>query len=453
MAVGILSLLFMVFAIGIIVVMFKSGSSGKKADTQNQQSKEKQIKKEDVFKFMEFDDIVDDMISQNGGKRFTIAIKAKGINYDLMSDAEQMAVEEGFITFLNTLKYPIQLYVQAQNIDLKGVIKDYRESIMNVYEEYTNLEKEVNSKSSLIDINREEIEQLEAEKSKVQNVYEYADDIINYVERMSMNKNLLQRNFYILVSYNTSDIVAADKFSQKELLEMCYTELMTRGKGIISALSSCSVEGVMLNTNELSDLLYGAYNRDDKSNISVREAIESGYYRLYSTSEDVFKRKKQQLEEEIELEARRKALDNIKKAIISEQYEDENKKELEKKVEVVNTATEMLKNDENMPADIKDKAYNYMLDDFRDEKRELIEKMKENEADQIEKIEKEDKELEEQLKDSLIYQIAEKREKARIEYEEEKKKEREEELALIRENSKNKNIEVDISNEEDDSII
>ena len=203
--------------------------------------------------------------------------------------------------------------------------------------------------------------------------------------------------------------------------------------------------------------------KEQRTKINEKERIIDEVVKEFSTQfENDYKRfidfvsnekRKQQLEEEIELEARRKALDNIKKAIISEQYEDENKKELEKKVEVVNTATEMLKNDENMPADIKDKAYNYMLDDFRDEKRELIEKMKENEADQIEKIEKEDKELEEQLKDSLIYQIAEKREKARIEYEEEKKKEREEELALIRENSKNKNIEVDISNEEDDSII
>ena len=83
-------------------------------------NKEKEIKKEDVFKFMDFDRILDNMIVQNGGSRFTMAIKCKGINYDLMSEVEQLSVEEGFITFLNTLKYPIQFYVQAQNIDLKG---------------------------------------------------------------------------------------------------------------------------------------------------------------------------------------------------------------------------------------------------------------------------------------------------------------------------------------------
>ena len=68
------------------------------------------------------------MIIQKKGK-FLMVIECQGINYDLMSDVEQLAVEEGFITFLNTLTSPIQLYVQAQNLDLKGTIKVYKEHV------------------------------------------------------------------------------------------------------------------------------------------------------------------------------------------------------------------------------------------------------------------------------------------------------------------------------------
>ena len=95
----------------------------KNKSNNSKKSNGEDIKKEDIFRFMEFDRILDDMIVQRNGSRFTKAIKCKGINYDLMSEVEQLAVEEGFITFLNTLKYPIQLYVQAQNINLKNTIQ------------------------------------------------------------------------------------------------------------------------------------------------------------------------------------------------------------------------------------------------------------------------------------------------------------------------------------------
>ena len=91
----------------------------------NKKEKTHEMRKEDVFDFMEFDEISDNMIIQNKGTRYTMMIQCKGINYDLMSDVEQLSVEEGFITFLNTLTSPIQLYVQAQNLDLKGTIKVY----------------------------------------------------------------------------------------------------------------------------------------------------------------------------------------------------------------------------------------------------------------------------------------------------------------------------------------
>jgi hypothetical protein len=64
--------------------------------------------------FMEFDKIEDDMIVQDDGRRYVMAIRCMGINYDLMSEPEMLADEEGFANFLNTLKFAIQLYVQSR---------------------------------------------------------------------------------------------------------------------------------------------------------------------------------------------------------------------------------------------------------------------------------------------------------------------------------------------------
>ena len=231
------------------------------------------------------------------------------------------------------------------------------------------------------DTTEEDLRRTEAERSKVLNVYEYASDIINYVERMSLNKNLLQRNFYVLVSYNKSEIAAGDKFSDDEKESLCYTELLTRCQGIINSLASASVEGKVLNSNELADLLYTAYNRDDKGIMNVREAIESGFYRLYSTSEDSFYKKNKLLNEQIENEARIKAIEALKDAIKNGTYSSPTTDALDVTEQISKTAVEMIKN-ENLPEDIKNSAKKTIIDEYKVAKKQLMDQII-NEQDAI----------------------------------------------------------------------
>lgn len=339
-------------------------------NAKNSEKKE-EVRKEDVFKFMEFDRILDSMIVQNNGSRYTMAIKCKGINYDLMSEVEQISVEEGFITFLNTLRYPIQLYVQAQNVDLKSVIQEYKNNISGVKSDFERLDAEYNKVLESFESTTQEIEKVENERNKVLNVYEYASDIINYVERMSTNKSLLQRNFYVLVSYSTSEIAGADKFTKDELLNICYTELLTRAQSIISGLSSCSVEGRVLDSNEVADLLYMAYNRDDKGLLSVKEAIDSGFYRLYSTSEEAFFKRTELLNQQIEQEARIKSLAALKKAIQKGEYSTPKMKELEINERIAKQASDMVKH-EDLPEQIKKEAQEDIAKEFKNTKKQLV---------------------------------------------------------------------------------
>ena len=345
-----------------------NNTSSKKKNDKN----EKDVQKEDVFKFMEFDRILDNMIVQNDGTKFTMAIKCKGINYDLMSEMEQLAVEEGFITFLNTLRYPIQLYVQAQNIDLKGAISTYKKNASGIQTEYESINKQYVELIDQFDAKEEDIRIVEEKRNRVLNVYEYAADIINYVEKLSLNKNLLQRNFYVLVSYYSSEITVSSNFSKEEMINICYNELLTRAQSIISGLSACSVFGTVLTSNELADLIYTAYNRDDKGLLSVREAIESGFYRLYSTSEDVFYKKQEKLIEQINETAELKALEALKKSIEDGTYVSPAAHKLEVVEQISKTAAEIV-NNENVPQEIKDKAKKILVQDYVENKNKILE--------------------------------------------------------------------------------
>ena len=350
--------------------------SQKTGGTSSKKNNTKELKKEDVFDFMEFDEISDNMIIQNKGTKFTMMIQCKGINYDLMSDVEQLAVEEGFITFLNTLTAPIQLYVQAQNLDLKGTIKVYKDHVDKIREEFENVNNEYNRINEAFDSTQDEINKISKERNKTLNVYEYASDIVNYVERISLNKSLLQRTFFVLVSYHSSEINAIDRFSKDEIRNICYNELVTRAQSIINGLASCSVSGRILNSNEVADVLYTAYNRDDKGLMSVREALDSGFYRLYSTTEDIFLKKQAKLQEEINNEARVKALEALKQSLQNGEYISPRIEQLNIEEQISKKASEIVRR-ENVPIDLKEKANEELIKEYRKTKKDLMDKASE----------------------------------------------------------------------------
>ena len=123
-----------VVLLGILaLVYFRSNSKKKTKEEKIEKSQdEKDIKNEkiktftveSVMDFMEFDRVEDNMIIEKNGSKFIMIIECQGINYDLMSEVEKNAVEEGFIQFLNTIRHPIQIYVQTRTINLENSLQN-----------------------------------------------------------------------------------------------------------------------------------------------------------------------------------------------------------------------------------------------------------------------------------------------------------------------------------------
>ena len=77
----------------------------------------------------------------------------------------------------------------------------------------------------------------------------------------------------------------------------------------------CGIESTILKSEDLAELLYIAYNKDEADTYNLRKAIENGYYRLYSTSEDVQEKKKKALDKEIQEKAIAEAEEALQNAI------------------------------------------------------------------------------------------------------------------------------------------
>ena len=279
---------------------------------------------ESVFDFMEFDKIEDNMISMKNGGKYVMVVECQGVNYDLMSEIEKNAVEEGFIQFLNTLRHPIQIYTQTRTINLESSIQTYRDKMKEIEDD---LEKEKRKYEQMVNSGKYTQEQLNAEfynLTKATNLYEYGKDIIYTTERMSLNKNVLNQKYYIVIPYYPEEL-GENNFDKQEIRNMAFSELYTRAQSVIRTLSVCGVNGRVLDSNDLVDLLYVAYNRDDAEVYGVDKAMKAGYDELYSTAPDVIDKKMKVLDEQIEQQAFEKANQKVIEA------KSEKQKQLEKK--------------------------------------------------------------------------------------------------------------------------
>lgn len=334
--------------IGAVITFAIQSKKGTVQQLENNSKKEqerlvakKELPKEDVKKFMEFDEIEDDMIIQENGNRFVMVLKCMGINYDLMSETEMLSVEEGFGNFLNTLKYPIQLYVQARSLDLDegiGVYKKRLENLGNEYDKYMDAVSKTKASGRATPAQKQ---QMDFELKKKRALLDYGADIVNHIERMSMNKNILQRKYYVVISYHSSELGLATNFKKEEVRDLAYSELYTRCRSISAALSPCGIESSILRSEELAELLYIAYNKDEADTYNLKKALDNGYYRLYSTAQDVKEKKDAILAEKIREDALAEAelalqtaIGNLKQATAEkmglteeEEIEDETKRQ------------------------------------------------------------------------------------------------------------------------------
>ena len=286
-----------------------SNSNGKEAKAEK--TKAPTYNKRSVFEFMEFDNVQDNMIIQENGRRYLAVIECFGVNYDLMSKMEKVSVEEGFQQFLNTLRKPIQIYVQTRTMNLGKSIESYKSRVKLVEDRYNKVNREYMRMKESMAYSEEDLKRQNFELTRCRNLLEYGRDIITNTERMSLNKNVLTKKYYIIIPYYPEDI---EKYDKEEIKNMAFNELYTTAQSTIMALSACSINGKMLDTEEIVELLYMSYNREDADIYGLEKAMQAEYDSLYSTSPDVYEKKIRILDEEINRKAEEMAYQKLEQA-------------------------------------------------------------------------------------------------------------------------------------------
>src|SRR5690242_13079078 len=107
-------------------------------------------------------EIRDGIVIMNDGS-FRSVVMAKSINFDLMSPQEQEAVEYSYQGFLNSLYFPIQIFVRSQKVDLQPYIA----KLDKIRSEHDNM---------LLAM--------------------LMEDYIQYIDQLSQQTNIMDKKFY-----------------------------------------------------------------------------------------------------------------------------------------------------------------------------------------------------------------------------------------------------------------
>ena len=195
-------------------------------------------------------EIRDGVVIMNDGS-YRSVVMLKSINFDLMSPQEQEAVEYSYQGFLNSLYFPVQIFVRSQKVDLRP----YIEKLDKIRSEHDNM---------LLSM--------------------LMEDYLVFIDQLSSQTNIMDKRFYMVIPFfphpeNAKQALTESKnffsglmgmFNSTEThivineadLEAAKGELRNRVQAVLSGLAQCSVQGLPLDTQELIELYYDTYNPD-----------------------------------------------------------------------------------------------------------------------------------------------------------------------------------------------
>lgn len=209
------------------------------------QNKEKINKKTNIpptQRFLNVMEIRDNTVILKDGTLRGIILVAS-VNFSLKSEDEQNAVIAAYVSFLNSLDFPLQILIQSRKLN----IDDYLERLKAIEKEQVN---------DLLKMQTREYRQ--------------------YISELVQLADIMSKKFYMVIPYAKVSIkskgfitmfkeslspTSVINIKQKKF-EKYKIELLKRMEYIIDGLSSIGLKSVPLDTQSLIELFYNTYNPD-----------------------------------------------------------------------------------------------------------------------------------------------------------------------------------------------
>lgn len=213
--------------------------------------KRKQEHKVSTQQYIEIAEIHDDTVVLKDNTMVAV-LMISSINFALKSEEEQNAIVQAYISFINSLSFPVQIVIQSRKLN----INNYLDELASKEREQTN------------------------ELLKIQ-IREY----IRYVKELVDLGDIMSKKFYVVIPYNPEEGVKKQGAVAKVLNSFKVNKIMSLKKEkflkykqeldrrinvVQSGLQSMMLNSEQLDTQSLIELYYNSYNPE----VSERQKME-----------------------------------------------------------------------------------------------------------------------------------------------------------------------------------
>lgn len=204
--------------------------------------------------YLNIAEIKDDaVVLKNGGLR--AILQTTSINFNLKSEDEQNSIIYAYQNFLNSLDFPIQIYIQSRKLDIDKYIDNVKKA---------------------------------AAKHENPLLKEQTLEYAAYVQKLIEYADIMEKNFYVVVPYDpyrTQNLNIFSKFMKSisaqdsidaikrrhHEFEDLNKHLSERVNSVKTGLEGCNLRVAQLTTPQLIELFYKIYNPETAHNEKIED--------------------------------------------------------------------------------------------------------------------------------------------------------------------------------------
>lgn len=188
--------------------------------------------------FLEIEDIKNNIVLLSDGS-CAIIIQTTAVNFSLLSEKEQDAMIFAYSGFLNSLSFPIEIFIRSKRKDISGYVDKLLEA-----------------------------EKKQTDPTLAKRIKNYREFIVTTVKE----RNVLDKKFYIVIPFSALELGVANvksfvgkkglPYPKSYILERAQTVLSPKRDHITRQFARLGLKGTQLTNEQLIHLLHDIYNPD-----------------------------------------------------------------------------------------------------------------------------------------------------------------------------------------------
>lgn len=216
------------------------------------------LEKGDTRAVVGCEDIVDDMIVMDKGKRFVGVISCKGFDFYSANFSEQVAAKNGYHAFISTINEPITYRQSYKSVDMEYTENKYEAALAerekelfiatNEYENLLDTLDKLRGKSEE-EIVLSELERLQKVIRSLEWRVRHINDQLRFIRETGGGALPEPVETYVFDWTYVEGL--GDERTKEEIYEMAKKELAVKASSMLMVLSNAGVRGYRLNTMEL----------------------------------------------------------------------------------------------------------------------------------------------------------------------------------------------------------